>query len=280
VPWESRRNGTKYYYKPVRIGGKPRHMYMGRGAAGRYHECRDRMERRRRARLQENFRSTLAELAEGARGWRECMTLLRPLVAAHMTLAGYYNHRGEWRRRMSDPRQRQHRTPSSASSRDLYGELQNLTARVDAGEIGAKQELARLLADHPDVYRKFGDLAEISKVATLNRLTEGDSALLTASLWNLDDWRRGQVGNAPTAIEDSLGELAVSAKLGVLHAEKAVRAYQGTTRISQMLKALDNAHRRLSETLMNLHRLQAARSYVPETRSPEPPADQPVRRTA
>jgi hypothetical protein len=280
VPWEVRRNGAEYYYKPLRIDGKPRHMYMGRGAAGRYHECRDRMERRSRERLQASFRNTLAELAEGARGWRECMTLLRPLMAAHMTLAGFYNHRGEWRKRMSDPRQRQHRTPPSAPPCDLYGELKTLTARVDAGEIGAKQELSRFLADHPDVYRKFGDLAEISKVATLNRLTEGDSALLTASLWNLDDWRRGHVGNAPTAIEDSLGELAVSAKLAVIGAEKAVRAYQGTPRVSQMLKALDNAQRRLSETLMNLHRLQAARGYVPETRSPEPPADQPVRRTA
>lgn len=73
-----------------------------------------------------------------------------------------------------------------------------------------------------------------------------------------------------------MAEIAVSAKLAVIEAETAVRADSGTPRVRLMLKSLENAQRRFSETLLNLHRVQTARGYAPGTRSPESPAGQPV----
>ena len=100
--WERREAGpsTGYYYKSVRVPGKPHpvKVYYGRGAAG--HEAAIEVERRRRGRIEtekllEAERTPTDEadrLAAELREWAEVLS------AALLVLTGHHRRRGEWRK--------------------------------------------------------------------------------------------------------------------------------------------------------------------------------------
>lgn len=102
--WEKRKRGDRvrgYFYQSVRVPGRPRPVkkYWGRKTAGQLVAAD--IEQRRQFRLA----ARAAEQTEGERNAPadalagEVQELVEALATAWMLLAGFRNHRGEWRRR-------------------------------------------------------------------------------------------------------------------------------------------------------------------------------------
>jgi hypothetical protein len=104
--WE-RRGGRQYYFRSVRVDGRPRKLYLGAGAAAE--DCARRLAQKRRE-LEEGRAALRAErekagAAEAALA--EACGLARLLLAAGLLLAGLREHRGCWRRRRGQATRRQ-----------------------------------------------------------------------------------------------------------------------------------------------------------------------------
>ncbi len=110
MPWEVR-GQQRYFYKPVRIDGLPRRMYLGTGPAGRLHEILDRQQRRRNQSLREERLRIAEEIADENLQWRAIHSWIRALTASTYLIAGYYQHHGEWRPIMGRPHTREHASP-------------------------------------------------------------------------------------------------------------------------------------------------------------------------
>jgi hypothetical protein len=99
--WDAKQRGPQkgYYYRWCRVDGVLKKQYVGRDRVGEMAALLDEQvrEQRRAARLevlQERQALALADLAlEQSRG------LTNLLATAVLVLAGYRQHRGEWRRR-------------------------------------------------------------------------------------------------------------------------------------------------------------------------------------
>jgi hypothetical protein len=278
VAWEKRGNEREYYYKPVRIGNAPRRMYLGRGPAGRIHEILDRKERKKRDGIRRLTAELKTAIAADTRRWRELMAVLRPLIAAEMLLAGWYLHRGQWRKAMMKPRERQNAAPSPAPPLpDLLRQLHALNARANAGEASALRELGSFLTQNPEVYRLVGDLTSITMIQGLTKLSAGDPAQFEAYRQNLEGWRRELLGERPNAIERGLVDAAISAKLAMTSAEVDLQAGSPThTIVALKRRSLEKSQFRLTQTLSKLAELQKARGYCPATTAPDPPSWPPV----
>jgi hypothetical protein len=255
---------------------------LGRGPAGRIHEILDRRERKKRDEARRLAAELRARMAGDNRHWRELMAVLRPLIAAEMLLAGWYCHRGQWRKAMAKPRERQKAAPPAAPPAeppfsDLLHELHVLNARVNAGDASALDELRSFLATNPEVYRRAGDLTSVTMIHGLAKLSSGDAAQFEIYLQNLQGWRRELLGERPSAIERGLVDAAVSAKLAMTSAEVDLQAGSPThTIIALKRRSLEKSQFRLTQTLCKLAELQRARGYCPATTAPDPPSWSPV----
>ena len=100
--WDRKRWGphTGYYYRSVRVPGKPYpvKVYYGRGLAG--HEAAAEVERRRQGRIdaeklleaERNPTDEVDRLAAELREWADVLS------AALLILTGHRRRRGEWRK--------------------------------------------------------------------------------------------------------------------------------------------------------------------------------------
>ena len=97
--WEQRQRGPApgYYYRSIRVGGRVRKVYFGRGQAG--HEAAAELEQRRQGRLEakkliqdeRNCTEEPERLAAELREWAEV------LLGAWLILTGHHRRRGQWR---------------------------------------------------------------------------------------------------------------------------------------------------------------------------------------
>jgi len=99
--WDTKKNGSRYYYRTERRPGQlhPIKIYLGKGAEAE--EAARKIEARRQKRLA--VRTAILEeqmrVAAGEQKLLELGELVTLLVKAALVGAGYYNHKGEWRRR-------------------------------------------------------------------------------------------------------------------------------------------------------------------------------------
>ena len=280
MPWESRRN-RRYYYKACRIDGQPRHIYLGHGPAGRIHQILDRRQTRDKEAKRAEREALARDIAEDKELLEAILRRLRTLTASFMLAHGYYNHRGEWRKVMAEPRTRQHngRTVVSGIPDDLYARLDALNARVNAGEPEALRELHALIEMHPDYYARAGDLTRLSTHKWLQRLSRVDRIMATAAQANLQEWRDELIGPNPTPIERAMADAAVSARLALMHAELDASTAGTTPAVAALnSRRLATATRALTSALKMLHGVQGAGAPSAAPRPPYGPYDSPAAR--
>lgn len=90
MPWDPR----GYYYRAVRIGGKPTRRYVGGGLLGELAAAQDARRGAQVAQHRQERRRERAELRQVDGQYRA----LRAFMGALLTAAGYYQHHREWRR--------------------------------------------------------------------------------------------------------------------------------------------------------------------------------------
>lgn len=272
MAWEPRGNG-QYWYKPARLNGQPRKIYLGTGVFGRAHEVLERQHQRRRQEARELYRTLKLQAAEADAAWQQIWSLARGLAASSMVLAGWYNHRGEWRKVMEKARKRQNRVPSvlpasTESKPESQLQFESLTARANAGEPGARTELQRFLEAHPVVWQTLGDLTRASVLLWTQRLMPTDAGYGESIARNLEEWKKELLGPDATPTERALADVAVSAKLALSYAESQAEAKNTTLQaVRWNAKRLDMAQHRLNRTLKMLAQVQMARRTQQEETS-------------
>ncbi len=97
MSWETRA-GQRYYYRHLRIGGRPRRLYYGRGEAAAEQARLEAERRRRRQADREALHAEQARVAAADHALRELRALTGLLARAILLLAGLHEHHGEWRR--------------------------------------------------------------------------------------------------------------------------------------------------------------------------------------
>lgn len=271
MPFERRRN-REYSYKSVRIDGLPRKIYNGTGPAGRAHEAFERISRRQKQQARAAIREHEERFREGDRYWGEIWPWVRLLTATHLLLAGFYNHHGEWRQVMSEPRQRQHNgpdeTPPEANS--LRERMHALNTRANSGDTGALLELRALLDDHPEIWRQMGDVNKLSLIYWANLLSASDNFHREAVMRSVTEWKESLLDPDSSAIEIAIAESAASAKLHLAFAETHAGSDDSVPAAEHKSKRLDRARNRLNATLRQLALTQTARRNRRSPGSPSP----------
>jgi len=97
--WERRQRGGRYFYRSVRVDGRPRKVYLGNGPAARAQARLDQARRRERHDAREALRAEQARLAAAEVALDGFRLLTGLLLRATLLLGGLHEHRGEWRRR-------------------------------------------------------------------------------------------------------------------------------------------------------------------------------------
>jgi hypothetical protein len=99
MAWEKRKSGRLYYTRSRRINGRVHREYYGCGDRGHIAAAEDEARRAREVackKSEQEERQRLDRLEESLQSLDEsCSLLLRTVLRR----AGFYQHRGEWRRR-------------------------------------------------------------------------------------------------------------------------------------------------------------------------------------
>jgi len=246
--WEKRGKNGEFYYKPARVEGKPRKIYLGSGAVGRYHALLDRQNARKLEPIRAEQTRTRHLIREGDRLWREMWSWLWPLGEAHMLLAGWYRHCGQWRKAKRRPRTRQNRVrivtlPDTA---DLRAQLKVLNTRANGAEPGAIEALRAFLDAHPET---------ATRVEELNRES---FALWTGYLGEQADPGSGSESDA-LPLERLLIDAIRVAEWNVRHADSLIEpSVVSKMALSTRYLRIERADNRLRDARRLLARVQKA----------------------
>ena len=99
MSWEMRERGGPYYTRTRRINGRQIREYIGGGIRGQEAAEIDAEERVRRDKERQQWRQVKAEVAQIEGEMRDYDGVCKTAVAKALESAGYFNHRGEWRKR-------------------------------------------------------------------------------------------------------------------------------------------------------------------------------------
>ena len=99
MAWETRKRGTRYYTRSLRVAGQVVRQYVGCGELGALAERCDGKARARREGSRRRMRDLHQELMRTGRAVEEEFRQIERVLRAALEAAGYHRHaRGEWRR--------------------------------------------------------------------------------------------------------------------------------------------------------------------------------------
>jgi hypothetical protein len=94
-----RRGRGPYYYRCVRVDGRPACQYLGKGEAGRLAAESDRVERLERQAARSAWDTTFAGAEKARVSVKELAEGCDLMVRTYLVAAGFHRYGGEWRMR-------------------------------------------------------------------------------------------------------------------------------------------------------------------------------------
>jgi hypothetical protein len=125
-------------------------------------------------------------------------------------------------------------------------DLAELLKRAEAGDLSVLRALRQVLADKPELWRGYGDLAAQAE-GSLIRLVAAKNLLLTESLFlKLAALKEELGGESPSPLERLLIERVTACWLQVNYLDTLVAQAQGSSpeRVKMLLAQQNAAHRR------------------------------------
>lgn len=101
--WESR-NNRSYYYAKARHGNRVVSTYLGRGAVAQIQATLIEKERDKREAAREAERSAIEQMRASDAAFDQVDALVMDLTKAHLTEAGFHQHKRTWRRKRCSKR--------------------------------------------------------------------------------------------------------------------------------------------------------------------------------
>jgi hypothetical protein len=221
------------YVRSTRSGDKVRHQNFGTGLAAEAAAALDELrradrdaQRAVRANCRQKWDETAAPLRELAVGTDLLLT---------MTLLGlgYHRHdRGRWRRRRQPLMATSNSTntpPPPTAGADVIKVLSELKARAEAGDAAAAGEIGRVLDAHPELWRRYGDLARDIRSAWLRLAAGGELLKVECVRKHVAEMERELTGPGAGRLEKLLADRVVACwlQLHLADAEAASAAERG-----------------------------------------------------
>ncbi len=173
MAWKTRGN-RRYYYRSRRVGNRVVSEYCGGGLAGELAAGIDQMRRDKLDRHRHQVRELHAELQHLADDVRGFCCDVGDFTRASLVAGGYYQHRGNWRMRMT--LKANHGSPLPTRE-----DLNALVDLANQGHRDALEELRNTLNNHPEIWQRLGDLGLHVETALIAAICQGN-ALVRESL--------------------------------------------------------------------------------------------------
>ena len=104
MPWETRNGKGRYYTRSRKVAGRVVREYIGSGEAAEFVAKMDEYERVVREAELEALGAEMAEYDAMDQTLKDVAKQSQLLLAAELYMAGYRDHKGEWRLKRSDKR--------------------------------------------------------------------------------------------------------------------------------------------------------------------------------
>ena len=100
MSWDKKRGTVKrYFYRSVRLQGRPRKLYAGAGDGARRLAEADLAARLERAKARQAWLQRWAQIEEAQLPLKEFCELAALLLKGALLVSGLHRHGGEWRKR-------------------------------------------------------------------------------------------------------------------------------------------------------------------------------------
>ncbi len=261
MAWETRAN-RRYYYRSLRLpGGRVVKEYFGCGASALRAAAEDDRKRKREQTIRDQLTTERQRTAAAEQLVTELHHESTALFTAALLAAGYHRlNYGPWRRsrtmiasNLEPQRETQH--PEKMTDKEARARIRELAAKAQAGELTAVVEIRQLLADHPELFRRLGDLASHAQRAWINVIAGDNVELREMLIRKVGDLKR-QLGaeSADTAVAGLVADQVVSSWLALYYAELAEsQSSPSSLKWAEFqLKRLESAHRRHLKSLAAL----------------------------
>jgi hypothetical protein len=269
MPWDVRRS-KRYYYRPQRLQGQPRRIYLGSGRVAKAAAEADERLRLARQAAANKLAAEEAQLRETEASLAELCAAAHVLGRACLVADGLHQHsRGEWRRRrrwqeptdLPDPRTGPD-PETAADPREVLGALARMSSGAEGGDPAELGKLRRVLDRSPGVWQAVGELARQVE-ATLIELACGTNLLLAECLRLRLQALKDELGGRSPA-ERLLGQCLTATGIWVYYLDAltiqyldALTTQDGSRpRVRLLLSLGGAAHRRHSANLWMLMRLR------------------------
>jgi hypothetical protein len=266
MPWEVR-GSKRYLYRPQRVRGRPRRIYLGCGRVGEQAAAADAQRRLERETAARELAAEEARLREAEAPLAQLCTEVHILGRACLVAEGFHQHaRGQWRRRRrgQEPTGRPHASadpdPQAADPPQDLGALAALLQSAEQGGHWALCELRWVFASSPGVWQAAADLAGRVEAGLIQRVS-GQNLLLAECLrLHLRAMKDELAGPSPLPAESLLVQCVTATwtwvnYLGCLAAQAD---YSSAARVNLLVRLVSAAHRRhiaAVRMLMTLRRL-------------------------
>ena len=267
MPWKAR-DGSLYYYRSVRRGGRVASEYVGCGEVAELVARIDAEGRAGKGRAAAAWRAERSGLDRDDRSQAARFALVEALVGLALESAGYRrHHRGEWRaRRMGDkarpPAVAGPGAPPGRAGREEALDVLRRAERGDESALPRLRELFRADAGGLLVGLCGGDLAAQAEAAATGRMAGENLAFKEALTAKLAALRLELAGPEPTAVVRLLAERAALCWLDAhdweLRHNHAMRRAGGLTpaQSEHYQKMRDRSQRRYLQALKALAQVQ------------------------
>jgi hypothetical protein len=261
MPWKAR-NGSRYYYRTIREGGRVRSEYVGTGPEAEAAELVDRHRAAGREREAEAWRE--CRRADEAADRALALAFGRVEMVARLALesAGFRRHkRGEWRRsRMAEYTMSKTALAGAPAFPGSASEGLDLLIRAGKGDQSAMPGLREMFRADPASMTRIsgGDLARQVQASAIKRLAGKNLAFEHGLGEKLEALRSELAGPEAPAVERLLAERVALCYLDVhdweLRHNQAMAGPEPLTyqRAEHYQKMRDRAHRRYLQALKTL----------------------------
>ena len=137
------------------------------------------------------------------------------------------------------------------TDKEARSRVRELVAKAESGETTAVVEIRQLLADHPEIFRRLGDVASCAHKAWINVIAGKNVELREMLIHRVGDLKRQlRRESTDTAIACLVIDQVVGTWLQLYYAEMrdAIDSPQSLKWAAFQLKRLESAHRRHMKT--------------------------------
>lgn len=290
MSWDRKRRGgsTGYYYRNVRRNGKPVKIYLGHGPAAKKAAAELAKTQQERQADRDARTNEMLGLSPANAAMNELHILAELLTRVTLVVAGFHEHRGQWRKRriMSNQGHTNRRQPPEDRGAPLGSEPQQAAPTNESPESepprlritemkqeefcellrraakGCKDAMARLrqlLDDNPEIWERAGDLVALAEKEWIDLIGKGDWLASESMRRHIAKLKTELAGTQPTRLEQLLVDQVGVTYLAAYHGETLASTPLGNAALAmQRMKQAESGQKRLLKAVQTLTMLRSA----------------------